>query len=100
MGKTVRDLEKDKFNSSGEVRIAGSFTADPAVEWTFTDATTSGAYTYYGFQKPDNEWEIKRIDTPLTQMRIANITNNPTQTTYDLAWSNVLILTYEKLGDI
>ncbi len=79
-------------------RIAGSFTAAEAEKWTFTDTINSGGYDYFGFQKSDGSWQIKRLND--SSMRIANITNNPTMTSYTLAWASYDSLTYNKVEDI
>ena len=69
-----------------------------AEKWTFTDTINSGGYEYFGFQKSDGSWQIKRLND--SSMRIANITNNPTMTSYTLAWASYDSLTYNKVEDI
>ena len=80
--------------------VGGTVTIDiPEVaKFVFTDTVNSGGYDYFGFQKDDGEWQVKRLDD--TSMRVAEVGNNPTMSTYTLAFSNYITLQYDKVEDI
>ncbi len=64
----------------------------------FTDMVTDSGFDYVGFQSRAGVWEIKKMDS--ASMRIATISNNPTMTSYTLAWADVLTLTYSTVENL
>jgi len=55
---------------------------------------------YAGKSKPDGTWLIIVSDDTAETIRYANISNNGAQTTYALAWTNHLTLTYDEIHDL
>jgi len=57
-----------------------------------------GSTLYIGKSKTDGTWQISKMTGSADlNMAYASLTNNPTRTTYALAWTNRATLTY---GDI
>ena len=65
------------------------------------DVGGGGGVSYLG-QSNEKSWVISIITETGKDIekRYANISNNPTMTTYTLAWANRLILTYNLIEDI
>lgn len=55
---------------------------------------------YIGQSTLDGKWLIKKFSESIGSMLYANISNNPAQSTYDDAWTNKLILTFNKINEI
>ncbi len=60
----------------------------------------SSMVTYTFNLKTNGRWLIIKYDESAKTVRYANISNNATMTTYDLAVTNYLTLTYDKLEEI
>lgn len=77
-----------------------------------TDVTLSGATTYQlnnledadplyvGLAEPGGKYLIKKFSETTGIMLYANVSNNPSVTTYVLAWTNRATLTYSKFHEI
>lgn len=65
------------------------------------DYTTTNV-TYLGKMKTDGTWLITKIDSTgnFDTFRYANVSNNATRTTYALAWTNRVTLTYGYLNTL
>ena len=72
-------------------------------EYVLHETEEVGDTTYIGTMDNNGSWLIKRIvedaDCNITAL-YANLSNNPTQTTYTLAWTNRATLTYELIGSL
>jgi len=65
-------------------------------DYIANDIEETGNLTYIGFENLDGDYFIQKIDaTSGKSIRFATIVNNPTRTTYALAWTNRATLTYE-----
>ena len=59
------------------------------------DDTSTANVTYFGYEKKDGTWWIKKLDESSGLVwSHASITNNPTLTTYTLAWAARTTATY------
>lgn len=76
---------------------------DPLIAYVVQDeAPNDTGASYYGFAKVDGTYLIMERDktsTPYTD-RYANIGNNATRTTYQLAWTNRATLTYSYIFNL
>jgi len=60
----------------------------------------SSTVTYIGMETQDGEWMIQKIDTSSdTSFGYATVTNNATKTSYTLAWTGRVTLTYQNYSD-
>lgn len=103
--KDIKDLEKEKFDENGAVKISGSITVETNPVSTYATAAideVSSTLTYIGKEKSDGTWLLQRITESgtITTIDYANIGNNGAQTTYTLAWTNRLTLTYTLLENL
>ena len=70
-------------------------------EYIVQDVIESGNITYVGKETNSGAWLFVEIDTTTnTVIRYANISNNPTETTYTAALSNKDSLVYALLEDL
>lgn len=79
----------------------GEIGAVSFIEFNTNDIEEASAtITYIGGEDKDGEWIVKKIDTTSgNSFQYASVTNNPTRTSYDLAWTNRATLTYENYGE-
>lgn len=59
------------------------------------DTTTTAGVIYICEEDKDGVWRFTRINTTTKDFEYATITNNPTMTTYSLAFTNRATLTYQ-----
>ena len=65
-------------------------------DYIANDIEETGTTTYIGFENLDGDYFIQRIvESSGREIRFATIINNPTRTTYALAWTNRATLTFE-----
>lgn len=55
---------------------------------------------YAGFADSTGKYLIKRFNESTGSMDYANISNNPSVTTYDDAWTNKLTLNFNKINEL
>lgn len=94
----INDREHRKFEEvSGQpaVRIteADTSTTSSAKKYYLIEVLTDSGNTYLGKQANDNAWLFQKI-TSTNVFTYATIENNATVTTYTLAKTNYLTLTY------
>ena len=88
-----------------DVSIIGGFTSSLEKYITANIDEISKTLFYFGKQTSTGIWLLQKLETSsnVTTISYANIGNNATQTTYTLAWTNRLTLTYqlfENLTDV
>ncbi len=103
--KEIKDLEKDKFDDNGAVRISGEITtvANPLDKYSIAAIDeASSTVTYIGKQNTTGTWLLQRLTeaATVTSVEYANISNNGTETTYSLAWTNRATLTFTLLDNL
>ena len=65
-------------------------------DYVANDIEETGDITYIGFENLDGDYFIQKIDaTSGKSIRFGTIINNPTRTTYALAWTNRATLTFD-----
>lgn len=64
------------------------------------DEVTTVGTTYIGTMKNDGTYLIKKlVESTNTSVKYASFTNNPTTSTYELAWNNRTSLTYDLINN-
>jgi hypothetical protein len=80
-GNRVGALKRITTNAIGEYRM--------------NDRVDVGTDTWVGFEDPEGDWIIQKIDQSSgTSIRYATIINNTSTTSYSDAWTNRATLTY------
>ena len=99
-GQAIAVVNPDGSNIGGS---SSSIPTDPLIEYVVQDeAPNDTGASYYGFAKIDGTYLIMERDktsVPYTD-RYANIGNNATRTTYQLAWTNRATLTYDYIFNL
>jgi len=110
------NMKEDVANKSSDVDLGTSDTLYPtqnAVK-TYVDSKQGGTFKmeyltndildgeplYVGMCKPDGKYLIKKFSELTGNIDYANISNNPTRLTYDEAWNNKLVLTYNQIHEL
>ena len=97
---TLNDREHRKFRqtSTGDTAVSVVVTDDEARVFQTNDIDdyTTSNVTYIGKEKSDGTWWIVKIDETgdYAVKGHATVTNNPTLTTYTLAWTDRVTATY------
>lgn len=84
MAKATIDLEKDKFNAQGEVKISGSFGGGGKTDYSASDITALGS------SNDINKWLAAYNDGMLTKEYVEN---------FDLENEHIAYYTHPSLGD-
>lgn len=94
-GSDVNDVLKQMDTLITQTVIFGDYETNDVLEETNGDL-------YVGLERPDGKWYFKQVIDTLGDLTIrhANISNNPTITTYLEAFTNYLILSYDLLEDL
>lgn len=99
-GQAIAVVNPDGSNIGGS---SSSIPTDPLIEYVVQDeAPNDTGASYYGFAKIDGTYLIMERDktsVPYTD-RYANIGNNATRTTYQLAWTNRATLTFDYIFNL
>lgn len=84
-------------NEAGEVVGALKRVTTKAMgDYVANDIEESGSITIIGFENLDGDYIIQKIDaTSGKSIRFGTIINNPTRTSYALAWTNRATLSYD-----
>ena len=86
---------KDVWNTSSDGSNISDKIASMLLANVDDTSTTDVTYIWY-FTPWKDDWIIKQFDcTWLLAVTYANVSNNPTKTTYALAWASVTSLTYD-----
>ena len=59
-----------------------------------------GITAYFGLSDTSGKWLVKRFVDATGAMRYANLSNNPTVTTYSTSWTNRATLVYGLFNDL
>lgn len=102
LADNINDRERDKFGfESGQTLVyvkdisAGGSSSGSVYDTNDIDEAGAGI-TYIGKQLAAGDYLILKIDESAnpTTFRYADLTSNPTRTTYSAAWSNRATLIY------
>lgn len=85
--------------SRAAIFLSGTGSYDPGDILFTQDLDEVSTTTYIGKSKKNGTWQLTKMDEANGDQAIvyASVNNNPTMTTYALAWTNHLTLVY---GDI
>ena len=89
----VELLAYDPLNGSGGA--LKRVTTNAMGEYQMNDKVEAGDVTYLGMEDAEGDWIIQKIDnTSGITRRFGTKLNNPTYSSYSLAWTDRLTLTY------
>ena len=91
-------------NADGSINVIGTVTTNPnpteSTQYELQGWPSNGSIIYLTKSKNDGKWLTVEVDATNETMRYANESNNPTMTSYDLAYAARESLTYEKIEDL
>lgn len=96
---------QDSFSQLADGTVARNVAvfggADTKYKTNNMDETSTASVTYVGQEDSEANYLILKVDeTSDTEITYATIVNNPTKTTYALAWTDRLTLDYKKWNEV